>query len=187
MILRICKYIFFTISFLLYFTSNSLSEITSNAWSTDCSNEKNVCIIAINNEIKTKDNKIQKFATAYVQIGSSKQKKMNLINEDDQTYKLSEENKNITILFVNLPLNTDLKKKPMVLIDYRNLGNLTFTHCNNADGCKANVIIGDEVINLFKKGKTMTVLMGIYGSTKVVRVEFPLKNFTKSYAQLIKE
>ena len=143
--------------------------------------------MAINNEVKTKDNKIQKFATAYIQIGTSKQKKMNLINEDDQTYKLSEEDKNVTMLFVNLPLNTDLKKNPMVLIDGKNLGNLSYTHCNNTDGCKTNVRISDQVINLFKQGKTMTVLMGIYGSAKVVRVEFPLKNFSKSYAKLIKE
>ena len=75
----------------------------------------------------------------------------------------------------------------MVLIDGKNLGNLSYTHCNSSDGCKTNVRISDQVINLFKQGKTMTVLMGIYGSAKVVRVEFPLKNFSESYKKLTKK
>jgi hypothetical protein len=39
---------------------------------------------------KNKD-KMQTLATAYFQIGSTSQKKMNLVDEEDQTYKLSEE------------------------------------------------------------------------------------------------
>ena len=73
---------------------------------------------------------MQTLATAIIQIGSSKQKKMNLVNEDDQTYKLSEENKNVPVLFVKLPLNADLRKKPVVIIDDKKLGDLNFTHCN---------------------------------------------------------
>jgi invasion protein IalB len=91
------------------------------------------------------------------------------------------------MLFVNLPLNTDLKKKPIVVIDGKNLGNLTYSHCNSADGCKTNVRIEDDVIDLFKKGKTMTVFVGIYGASKGIKIEFPLKNFSKSYKKLIKE
>ena len=33
----------------------------------------------------------------------------------------------------------------------------------------------------------MTVVMGIYGSNQNMKIEFPLKNFTKSYAKLIKK
>ena len=112
---------------------------------------------------------------------------MDLINSDDQTYKLSEENKNVPVLFVELPLNTDLRAKPQIQIDNKAIGNLTYTHCNPKEGCKTNVAVNDEVINLFKKGKTMTVLIGIYRSSKNMKIEFPLKNFTKSYAKLIKE
>ena len=50
--------------------------------------------------------------------------KMNLVDEDDQTYKLSEENKKISVLTVKLPLNADLRKKPAVVIDDKNLGSL---------------------------------------------------------------
>ena len=184
---KILKNILFVSFFLLQFTNYSSSEINSKAWSTKCNEDKKTCIIIIKNEIKTEGDKAQRLATAFIQIGSSKQKKMNLIDEDDQTYKLSEENKNVSVLFVNLPLNTDLKKKPLVAIDGKNLGNLTFSHCNQVDGCTTNVVIGSDAIDLFRKGNTMSVIMGVYGSAKSVKIEFPLKNFSKSYAKLLKK
>ena len=112
---------------------------------------------------------------------------MNLINEDDQTYKLSEENKNIPILIVKLPLNVDLRKKPAVVIDDKKLGDLNFTHCNQIDGCVTNVAITEELIELFKKGKTMNIVMGVYGTPENMQLAFPLKNFTKSYAKMTKK
>src|SRR6056300_1486793 len=110
------KNIFFISSFLLYFTTYSLSEITSKEWSTQCSEDKKTCISKFISEYKNKD-KMQTLGTAYFQIGSTSQKKMNLVNEEDQTYKLSEESKSIPVLFVKLPLNVDLSKKPAIVID----------------------------------------------------------------------
>ena len=119
--------------------------------------------------IKNTDNKDQTLATAYFEMESSKQ------------------NKIVPVLYVKLPLSVDLRKKPAIIIDDKNLGSLDFTHCNAVDGCTTNVAIGDGVIDLFKKGKTITVVMGIYGSAKNINIQFPLKNFSKSYAQLIKK
>ena len=187
MINTIFKNIFFVSSFLIYLTTYSLSEINSKTWSTECTEDKKTCLAIIINEIKNKDNKLQTLATAYIQIASSKEKKMNLVNKDDQTYKLSEENKDVPILFVKLPLNADLKKSPAVLIDGKKLGDLTFTHCNQIDGCITNASINNDVVELFKKGKSMSVVMGIYGRAQNMKIEFPLKNFSKSYAQLIKK
>ena len=186
MIYSIFKNTFFVISFFLYLTTYSLSEITSKAWSTQCSEDKKTCIAVIINEIKNKD-KMQTVATAYFQIGSASQKKMNLVNEEDQTYKLSEESKKIPVLFIKLPLNVDLSKKPAVVIDNKKLGNLNFSHCNQNDGCVTNLAANDDIIDLFKKGKAMSVIMGIYGNSKNVKIKFPLKNFTSSYTKLIKE
>jgi len=180
------KNIFFISSFLLYFTTYSLSEITSKEWNTQCSEDKKTCISIIVSELKNKD-KMQTIATAYFQIGYTSQKKMNLIDEKDQTYKLSEESKNIPVLFVKLPLNVDLRKIPLIAIDNKKIANLNFTHCNQNDGCVTNLVVNNDVIDLFKKGKTMSVITGIYGNAKNVKIEFPLKNFTKSYAKLIKE
>lgn len=186
MISRIFKNIFFVSSFLLYLTTYSISEISSKEWNTRCSEDKKTCIAVIKSEIKNKG-KLQTIATAYIQIGSTKQKKMDLINENDQTYKLSEQNKSVQILFVKLPLNVDLTRKPAIVIDGKKLGDINFTHCNKLDGCVTNVAVNDNVIELFKKGKTMSVVTGIYGSAKNMKIEFPLKNFTKSYEKLIKE
>jgi invasion protein IalB len=186
MIYNISKVIVYVISFFLYLTTYSLSEITSKAWSTECTKDKKNCITVIRNEIKNKD-KMQTLATAFVQMGSATQKKMNLVDAKDQTYKLSEESKNIPILIVKLPLNVDLRKKPIIVIDNKKLGDLNFTHCNRKDGCTTNVAIDIGVIDLFKKGKTMTVISAIYGNPQNLKIDFPLKNFTKSYAKLIKE
>ena len=187
MICSIFKNAFFVISFLFLLTTLTLSEITTKKWSEQCSEDKTTCMIGIKNEITLKGKNQQTIATAFVVMGSSKQKKMNLINEDDQTYKLSEENKKIPILIVKLPLNVDLRKKPAVIIDDKKLGDLNFTHCNSIDGCVTNNAITDELIELFMKGKTMNVVMGIYGKPKNMQLAFPLKNFTKSYAKMTKK
>lgn len=186
MIIKIFKNIFFVSSFLLYFSNYSLSEITSKEWGTRCLEDKKTCIAMIISEIK-KNDKMQTIATAYVRIGSTTQKKMDLIDKDDQTYKLSEESKNIPILFVKLPLNVDLMKKPAFVIDNKRIGDLNFTHCNQKDGCVTNIIVNNDIIDLLRKGKIMSVVTGIYRNNNNLKIEFPLKNFTKSYAKLIKE
>ena len=181
---KILKLFYFLL--LIIFCSNSFAEINSKTWSEQCNEDKSACIIAIKNEIKLKDNnKEQTLATAYIQIGSTKERKMNLVDKEDQTYKLSEENKNIPLLFVNLPLNADLRKKPLIQIDEKDLGNLDFLHCNNSIGCKTSAVINDEVINLLKKGKNITIIMGVFGSNQNLKIDFPLKGFSKAYDDLI--
>jgi len=186
MIHKIFKNIFLVSSFFLYLTTYSISEINSKSWSFLCSEDQKSCLSAIISEINNKEKK-QIIATAYIQMATTTQKKMNLINEEDQTYKLSEDNKTVTLLFVKLPLNVDLRKKPTIAIDDKKLGDLNFTHCNSKDGCIITAAINDELIELFKKGKIMTIITGIYGNPQNLKIAFPLTNFTKSYAKLIKE
>ena len=189
MIYKICRNIILVSSFLSYLTTYSLSEVNSKAWSTECTQDKSTCIIIIKSEMQTDNSdKMQRIATAYIQMGSTKQKKMDLIDKKDQTYKLSEEEKSIPVLFVKLPLNVDLGKKPAVVIGNKKIGNLKFTHCNQRDGCVTRVAIGnDNIIDLFRKGKTMTIFTGVYNSANNMKIEFPLKNFTKSYKKLTKK
>jgi invasion protein IalB len=185
MILKIIKKLNFLFLFLFLFNTHSFSEINSKSWSEQCNEDKSTCLIAIKNEIQLKDKKQQTLATAYIQIGSTKERKMNLVDKEDQTYKLSEEDKNIPLLFVNLPLNADLRKKPLVQVDGKNLGNLNYLHCNNSLGCKTSVVINNEVIDLLKKGKNMTIFIGIFGSNQNLKIEFPLKGFSKAYNKLV--
>ena len=185
MILKIIKKLNFLFLFLFLFNTHSFSEINSSSWSKQCNEDKSSCLIAIKNEVKLKDKKQQTLATAYIQIGSTKERKMNLVDKEDQTYKLSEEDKNIPLLFVNLPLNADLRKKPLVQVDGKNLGNLNYLYCNNSLGCKTSVVINNEVIDLLKKGENMTIFIGIFGSNQNLKIEFPLKGFSKAYNKLI--
>jgi len=110
---------------------------------------------------------------------------MNLVDKEDQTYKLSEEDKKVPLLFVNLPLNADLRKKPLVQVDGKNLGNLNYLHCNNSLGCKTSVVINNQVIDLLKNGKNMTIFMSIFGSNNNLKIEFPLKGLLKAYDKLV--
>jgi invasion protein IalB len=181
----ILKKFYFLFIFIFLFNTNSFSEINSSSWSEQCNEDKSTCLIAIKNEITLKDKKQKTLATAYIQIGSTKERKMNLIDKEDQTYKLSEENKNIPLLFINLPLNADLRKRPLVQVDGKNLGNLNYLHCNNSLGCKTSIVINNEVIDLLKKGKNMSVFIGIYGNNKNLKIEFPLKGFSKAYNKLV--
>jgi len=179
------KKINLTLVMLFLFGSNSsYSEINSKSWSEQCNEDKSACLIAIKNQIKLKDKKQQTLATAYIQIGSAKEKKMNLVDKEDQTYKLSEEEKSVPLLFVNLPLNVDLRKKPLIQVDEKNLGNLNYLHCNNTLGCKTSVVINNEVIDLLKKGKNMTIIMGIFGSNQNLKIEFPLNGFSKAFSKI---
>ena len=185
MISNITKKLSSLFLFLFLFNTNSFSEINSNSWSEQCNEDKSSCLIAIKNEIKLKDKKKQTIATAYIQIASTKERKMNLVDKEDQTYKLSEEEKSVPLLLVNLPLNTDLRKKPLLQVDGKNLGNLNYLYCNNDLGCKSSVVINNEVIDLLKKGKNMTVFIGVMNSNQNLKIEFPLKGFSKAYSKLV--
>ena len=175
--------------FCLASSTSSLSEMSSERWSVECGEDKSRCVIGIISETTAENSKKQTLATAIIQIANYKEKIMDLIDKDKQTYKLGEKKTDVTVLYMYLPFNTDLRKKPAIIIDGKNLGNLTFTNCNQADGCRTNVVIANDAIELFKKGKTMSVVMAIYGSNppRNLKIEFPLKNFSKSYAKLIKK
>ena len=185
MISNITKKLSSLFLFLFLFNTNSFSEINSNSWSEQCNEDKSSCSIAIKYEVKLKDKSEQTLASAFVRIASTKEKKMNLVDKEDQTYKLSEEDKSIPLLLVNLPLNTDLRKKPLLQVDGKNLGNLNYLYCNNNLGCKTSVVLNNDIIDLFKKGKNLTVFIGVFNNNQNIKIEFPLKGFSKAYSKLV--
>lgn len=178
----------FTVITLLFLTTNSYSNDNTQSWEKKCSSSDNKnCFILIKYKVKMPDqDKKQTFATAYIKIGSKKEKKMNLINEEDQTYKLGEENRPISLLFINLPLNTDLRKSPLIASDKNSLGNSKFINCNASEGCKTMAVVNEEVIEVFKKGKSLSVTFAVFGSNESITIKFPLKGFTKAYDKLAK-
>ena len=182
---NITKKLSFLFLFVILFNTNSFSEINSNSWSEQCNEDKSSCLIAIKYEVKLKDKKEQTVATAFIQLASTKERKMNLIDKEDQTYKLSEEDKSIPLLVINLPLNTDLRKKPLLQVDGKKLGNLNYLFCDNNQGCKTSVVINNDVIDLLKKGKNKTIFIAVFGSNQNLKIEFPLKGFSKAYSKLV--
>ena len=178
------------ILFFILLISNSLilntayAEINSEKWSLSCADidNKEGCIIGIHIELENK--KI--LSTAYIQLGSTTENKMVLVNEDEQTYKLDKTKTNIPVLFVNLPLNVDLRRKPLVVVDdaKEKIGDLSYMHCNNNLGCKAMIVFNEKSIELLQKGKVLKVYSSIFGNKKPLLLDFSLKGFSKAYKNL---
>ena len=166
----------------------SSAEIGDKKWTKECAkdNKKN-CLIAINSKIDVPDSdKKQTLATVIILLGSTTERKMDLVDGEEKTYKLKEENKLIPVLTIRFPLNVDLKKQPLIQIDKKNILRIPFTHCNSNEGCVTQTSITDEVIKLFKSGKELNLLTGIYRTKKNMNINLPLKGFSKAYDSLLK-
>ena len=180
------KLIILTILLLAPITSSA--EIGTKKWTKECAKDnKKSCLIGIHGEVAVPDSdKKQTLATAIIQLGSTTERKMDLVDGEEKTYKLKEENKLVPVLTVRFPLNVDLKKKPLIQIDKKNVLNIPFTHCNAKEGCVTQITINDEVVKLFKSGKELTLAMGVHNSKDNMTINLPLKGFSKAYDSLLK-
>ena len=43
---------------------------------------------------------------------------------------------------------------------------MRYTHCNKDIGCETILRINEDVINSFKKGKTMSIIYGVHGNSQ---------------------
>ena len=166
----------------------SSAEIGEKKWTKECNKgNKEVCLIAINNQVPIPgSDKKQTLATVLIQLATTTERKMDLVDGEEKTYKLKEKNKLIPVLTIRFPLNVDLKKNPLIRIDEENILNIPYTHCNAQLGCVSQISINDEVIKFFKLGKELTLIMVAYGSKDNMRINLPLKGFSKAYASLLK-
>ena len=180
------KLIILTVLLLAPITSSA--EVGDKKWTKECAKDnKKSCVIAIESQAAIPDSdKKQTLATAIIQLGSTTERKMDLVDGEEKTYKLKEENKLVPVLTVRFPLNVDLKKQPLIQIDKKNILNIPFSHCNANEGCVTQISINDEVINLFKSGKELTLVMAPYGSKDNMSINLPLKGFSKAYKSLFK-
>jgi invasion protein IalB len=167
---------------------SSSAEINDKKWTKECAKDnKKSCAIAINSQMAIPDSdKKQTLATVIIQLGSTTERKMDLVDGEEKTYKLKEENKLVPVLTIRFPLNVSLKKQPLIQIDKKNVLNIPFTHCNGNEGCVTQISINDEVIKLFKSGKELTLVTGIYRSKNNMSINLPLKGFSKAYDSLLK-
>ena len=170
---------------LLMSPTTTSAEIFSKNWNLHC-NEKKACVIGVKNEfINSNTKKKQDLATVFIYLSSKTERKMDLVDGEEKTYKLSEKKKIIPTLLARLPLSISLENSPLIQIDNKNITNLKFTHCNTQFGCTATIPINDNIINLFRSGKLLKIILRKNGGTKNFAIEFPLKGFSKSYKNLI--
>ena len=178
------KLIILTVLLLAPITSSA--EIGNKKWTKECNKDnKKFCAIAINSQVPIPDSdKKQTLATAIIQLGSTTERKMDLVDGEEKTYKLIEEKKSIPVLFINFPLNVDLTNPPLIKINEKNITTMNFSNCNKIAGCVSSSALNNEAIKLFKSGKILKVLFRIHGSNKNRGIDFTLKGFTKSYERL---
>ena len=180
------KLIILTLLLLAPITSSA--EVGDKKWTKECDKDnKKSCVIAINSQVPIPDSdKKRTLVTAIIQLGTTTERKMDLVEGEEKTYKLKEENKLVPVLTIRFPLNVDLKKQPLIQIDKKNILNIPFTHCNQNEGCVTQIAINDEVINLFKSGKELTLVMGVHRAKDNISINLPLKGFSKAYDSLFK-
>tara|TARA_B100000787_G_scaffold167820_1_gene155299 strand:- start:2228 stop:2821 length:594 start_codon:yes stop_codon:yes gene_type:complete len=168
--------------------NSSNAEINSKYWTVNCADneKKKGCLMGATSEYENKETKKKvELGKIFIEVVSTKEKIMKLVNEDEQTYKIGEENKNVPILFIYLPLNTDLRKKPLVIIDGKKVINIAYLACNSEIGCKALGVLDTKQINLFKEGKNLSVIFPVLGREENLKIIFSLKGFAKGYSKLI--
>ena len=147
------------LTYLLMAPFTSSAAIGNKQWTKECDkdNKKN-CMIAVNHQVSVSDSdKKQTLATAYIQLGSTTERKMDLVDGEEKTYKLKEENKSVPVLFIKLPLNVNLKKSPLVQIDKKNIFNFIDKHKTLIYKIKdSNEISGINTVEQLKELENLT-------------------------------
>ena len=180
-ILLIKKYALYICLFLFSFMTSAFSQINTTSWIKNCikdANNKENCSIAIKNEVEDKDKKKLTLSTIFVLKGEEN------VNSKDKDGKNITTKKPAVIFVANLPLNVDLTVKPQLQIDDKKTLDLTFTTCNQNDGCKTIGILSNDILEKMKKGKTLSVMTRSYGSAQNIKIDFPLKDFDSEFKKI---
>ena len=160
--------------------TSAFSQINTTSWIKYCvkdannSNKEN-CSIAIKNEVEDKDKKKLTLSTIFVL------KREENVSSKDKDGKIITTKKPAVLFVANLPLNVDLRAKPQLQIDGKKVIDLTFTNCNQIDGCKTIGGLSNDNIEKMKKGKILSVITRSYDSPQNIKIDFPLKDFDTEF------
>ena len=95
------------LSCFLFAPSISLADLSTEKWEKVCDSANNNCVIAIQIQIKLPNSDVlETFSTALVRVGKNPK------------------NEKVPVLFIRLPLNTDLKTKPKADAIYTQVPNI---------------------------------------------------------------
>jgi invasion protein IalB len=179
--LFIKKYALYICLFLFSFMTSTFSQINTESWKKNCvkdANNKENCSVAIKNEVEDKDKKKLTLSTIFVLRGEQN------VNSKDKDGKTLTTKKPAVIFVANLPLNVDLTAKPQLQIDGKKALDLTFTNCNQNDGCETMSILSNDTLEKMKKGKTLSVITRSFGSAQNIKIDFPLKDFDSEFKKI---
>ena len=161
-----------TLSFMFYSANVSAAKPSAKKWTEQCAEEGSETCIAM---IQKQNDEKQAVAVFYMRVGEV------IVNE---------KKKIAPILFVNLPLNQDLRKSPKVVIDGdvdKSSLDLSFSHCTIASGCVASAILNDKGVELFKNGDKVSIMFKLYDQEDTLQMDVPLKGFTKAYTKILEK
>jgi len=161
--------------------TSAFSQINTTSWIKNCvkdANNKENCSIAIKNEVEDKDKKKLTFSTIFVLRGEEN------VNSKDKDGKTITTKKPAVIFVANLPLNVDLTAKPQLQIDEKKALDLTFTNCNQNEGCKSMGILSNDTLEKMRKGKILSVITRSFGSAQNIKIDFPLKDFDSEFKKI---
>ena len=148
--------------------TSAFSQINTTSWIKNCvkdANNKENCSIVIKNEVEDKDKKKLTLSTIFVLKGEQN------VSSKDKDGKTITTKKPAVIFVANLPLNVDLTAKPQLQIDGKKAIDLTFTNCNQNDGCKTMGILSNDTTRSF-------------GSAQNIKIDFPLKDFDSEFKKI---
>ena len=160
-----------TLSFMFYSANVSAAKPSAKKWTEQCGEDKKNCLAMI----QKNNNDKETVAVIYIRMGE---------------VTVGEKKQKAPVLFINLPLNQDLLKKPKIVIDgdvEKSSLDTTYTNCNVATGCVANAALNDKGVELLKGGDKVSVLFQLYGENEVLQIDFPLKGFTKAYEKILEK
>jgi invasion protein IalB len=161
--------------------TSAFSQINTTSWIKNCvkdANNKENCSIAIKNEIEDKDKKKLTLSTIFVLKSEEN------VSNKDKDGKTITTKKPAVIFVANLPLNVDLTAKPQLQVDGKKALDLTFTNCNQNDGCKSMGRLSNDTLEKMRKGKILSVITRSFGSVQNIKFDFPLKDFDSEFKKI---
>lgn len=186
---RYFTYLLLFFSFFLFSTSSftdSHSEFNNVKWSVICGESKNDCISGISKTKKNDDGKLSKLSVFFIALNISTKNEMKIVDKESQTYKLEKKELSTPTLYISFPLNlnVDLAVNPLLRVDGEDVVKLIINTCNSG-GCKAKTALNQEMLDRLKGGKNVSLLLKLFNQNKNFQISVPLKNFTKSYKNLV--
>ena len=184
---KILFYFLITLSFLT--STFSYAGFNTDSWSKVCDDKKNCVSGIVFNTTNEETKKTSTYLTAEIIKSTSTKKEMVLMNEADQTYKVTEKKSDVTILSIKFPFNVDLTRNALVGVedlksdDWKVL-KLKYLYCNPSVGCKAIVLLDEESVNSFKAGRFLKIQFSVYSNKQAYDLKLPLKGFSKAYKKL---